>query len=384
MKKAVRISFLVAAGALLLSACAGGEPAPSSFPGLTIVSNDGYLASNLHVHRFAAATGQEAWRFPITQDNNNPRGPFAGQPVKLDNLIIVGGTIGATGHPDNHLYALSELDGSEAWRFSGGQREYADGVATDGKLIFAPNGDHTLYTLDPTQMNGAEPKVVWTFTTANKLWAKPAIADGKVYLPSLDHNLYALDAATGKELWRFTANASIASTPALKDGVLYFGSFDQNFYAINAADGKLIWKTPVDGWVWCDALVDGNEIFFGDAKGKLYALDANKGQRLWTSQVGGPIRAQPVVEGNKIYVVSYDSYVYSYERQPQVDSNGNVNGTRVLENGLGRRLLSTPAVHDGLLLVPLFDGEIKLIALNLENNQKQYEFPPKPTDTPAP
>jgi hypothetical protein len=28
--------------------------------------------------------------------------------------------------------------------------------------------------------------------------------------------------------------------------------------------------------------------------------------------------------------------------------------------------------------VPLFDGDIKLTAIDLETNQKRYEFPPKP------
>ena len=38
--------MMLAAGALVLAACAGGEPAPSSFPGLTVDGNDAYLASN--------------------------------------------------------------------------------------------------------------------------------------------------------------------------------------------------------------------------------------------------------------------------------------------------------------------------------------------------
>src|SRR5262245_49938055 len=181
MKKAVRVSLLVATSALVLSAC-GGELPPSSFPGLTVEGNSAYLASNHLVYKFDPANGAEAWHFPVTQDSNAPRGPFAGPPLKFGNLIIVGGTIGQNGQVDHHLYALSEDTGAEVWRFSGATGEYVDGVVTDGKLIFAPNGDAVLYALDPSRMNGAEPTVAWTFNQSqDKLWTRPLVAEGKVY-----------------------------------------------------------------------------------------------------------------------------------------------------------------------------------------------------------
>lgn len=377
---------MAAAAAIVLSACAGGEIPPTSFPGLTIENANAYLASNVSAYKFNPANGAQAWIFPATQDNNNPRGPFAGEPVKFGDVVIVGETVGTAGRANHRLFALADGTGEEVWRFSGGQREYADGVSTDGKLVFAPNGDNTMYVLDPSQKDGAEPKLVWKFTAQNKLWARPLVADGKIYLPSLDHNLYALDAATGRLLWTFQAGASIASTPALSDGVLYFGSFDQRMYAVDAENGKEVWRSAerLSGWFWCDPLVDGNEIFVGDVKGRFYAMDKRNGNVLWWSQLGGSIRAQPVINGNNIYVVTNDTYLYSFERQPTPDANGSVTPKRVIETGLGRRLLSTPRVFERSLLVPMFDGEIKVTAVDLDTSQKKFEFPLKPTGTATP
>jgi outer membrane protein assembly factor BamB len=386
MKKAVRVSMMLAAGALVLAACAGGEAPPSSFPGLTLDGNNAYLASNLHVYKFDAANGQSAWQFPITQDNNNPRGPFAGKPLLFGNVVIVGGTIGTAGKADPHLYGLNPDNGQEVWRWqspniTSTHREFVDGVVTDGKLVFAASGDYKLYALD---VSNDKPELKWVFSATNKLWARPAIENGKIFLPSLDHNLYILDAATGKKLGQFTASASIASTPAVKDGIAYFGSFDQHVYAVDST-GKMLWQSdPLSGWIWCDALLYENRLYVGDAKGGMTALDAANGKILWRATTGGSNRAQPVVNGNKLYVVSFDNYVYSTDLNPQVDANGNVTLARVVDNGLGRRLLSTPAIHNGALLVPLFDGDIKLTAINLENNQKLYEYPLKPQATPAP
>jgi len=367
--------------ALVLSAC-GGEISPTSFPGLTLDGADAYLASNLHVYKFDPATGAQAWMFPADGEEGGQRpGPFAGPPLKFGNAIIVGETVDMSGRANHRLYALSADNGSELWRFSGGQREYTDGASTDGKLIFAPNGDNTLYALDPSQLDGGEPKLVWKFTAQDKLWVRPLVANGRVFQPSLDHNLYALDAATGKLLWTFSAGASIASHPAMADGVLYFGSFDQYMYAVDAESGAQIWRSPdrLGGWIWCDPLLDGDEIFVGDVKGGVYAINRRTGTVLWRSQVGGAIRAQPVIVGNKLYVVSSDTYLYSFDRRPETDANGNASATRVLENGLVRRLLSTPAYANGTLLVPLFDGDIKVTAVDLETRQKKFEFPLRTT-----
>jgi len=263
MKLINSVSFV--AVAMLLAACGGGgEAPPSSFPGLTLDGDSAYLASNAHVHKFDPATGKEIWRYPAvgqTFPSGETHGPFAGEPLRFKDWVIVGGASGANGIPDASLYALDEKTGGVTWRWSvpgtteQERREFADGVVTDGKLLFAANGNGTLYALDPAALENGVPQVAWKFATGNKLWSRPLIADGRVFQSSLDHTLYARDAATGKELWRFQAGASVASTPAIQDGVLYFGAFDGYFHAVDAATGAEKWKSVVDAWVWTRALV---------------------------------------------------------------------------------------------------------------------------------
>jgi outer membrane protein assembly factor BamB len=382
--------------AVLLSACGGGgEPPPTAFPGLTVDGTTGYLASNLYVYKFDVATGEERWRFPAVgataTANAALPGPFAGAPTKVGNVIVVGQAVSAQratttllGQDNQYgiLFGIDEGNGTEKWRFTKAGHEFIDGVATDGKLLFAPSGDHTLYALDPNTVDSAEPKVVWTFKTENKLWSKPLVADGVVYLPSLDHKLYALNAATGTEKWRFDqSEASLGSTPVLKDGVLYFGSFNSNFYAVSAADGKLIWKQPTSGWVWSEATIAGDTIYVGDVKGGLYAFNLKDGNRKWMADVGDTIRAKPVVSGNKVYVLSMNTYVYEFDINAQPDGNGKLEA-KPINDTIGRRLLSTPHIAGGNLVVPLFDGDEKIVTVSLENKAKQVLFP-KPTAAPA-
>jgi outer membrane protein assembly factor BamB len=382
--------------AVLLSSCGGGgEPPPTAFPGLTVDGNAAYLASNLHVYKFDAASGEERWRFPAAGATASANvalpGPFAGEPIKVGNVLVIGQSVSAKranstvfSNDGNYgiLFGINESDGAEKWRFTKASHEFIDGIATDGKLIFAASGDHNLYALDPNTEDGPEPKVVWTFKTENKLWCKPLVADGVVYQPSLDHKLYAIDAATGKEKWRFDqSEASLGSTPVLKDGVLYFGSFNSNFYAISAADGKLIWKQPVGGWVWNEATIAGDTVYVGDVKGGLFAFNTKDGTRKWTADVGDTIRARSLVNGNKLYVVSMNTYVYEFDLNGQPDASGKVEA-KPANDKIGRRLLSTPHIVDGQLMVPLFDGDEKVVKVSLENKEKQALFP-KPTAAPA-
>ncbi|HEY3340615.1 MAG TPA: PQQ-binding-like beta-propeller repeat protein [Anaerolineae bacterium] len=380
-RNTIRASLMLAAGMLLLSACGGGEPSPTGFPALLVDGKSAYLASNTLVYKFDAQTGAEAWRFPASQDTANPRGPFSGIPLKYGNVIIVGGSTNSTGGFDRHLYALSDDKGQEVWRFSPNDKahEFMEGAISDGKLIYAPNGDGNLYAIDATQMVSSQPKLVWQFNTGNKLWSLPLLDNGKLYQGSIDHKLYAIDAATGKELWQFTgATAPIAVQPVLSDGVLYFGAFDSTFYAVNAADGTLKWKTAVDAWVWTEASIDNNTIYFGDVHGKLYALDAATGKQKWYYVTNDAIKAQPMVVSNTLYAVSEDTNAYALDlTNLKPDSTGKVDPSayKWRNDTFGRRLVSKPTIADNAILVPLFDGDIKVWALDASNGTRKYQFP---------
>ena len=64
----------------------------------------------------------------------------------------------------------------------------------------------------PTRFGGLK----WTFKAGGAIVSSPAIADGVVYIASLDGHLYAIDQETGKEKWNFKSSRSIASSPLLK------------------------------------------------------------------------------------------------------------------------------------------------------------------------
>jgi hypothetical protein len=90
-------------------------------------------------------------------------------------------------------------------------------------------------------------RLKWKFQTKGIVLSSPAVVGDTLYVGSADHNLYALDIATGTQKWAFKTASSVASSPAVANGTVYFLSYDGNFYAVDAADGKLRWKFQTGG-----------------------------------------------------------------------------------------------------------------------------------------
>ena len=67
------------------------------------------------------------------------------------------------------------------------------------------------------------------------MFSSPAIANGTVYIGSHDHNLYALDAATGKKRWSYKAGGLVGSSPTVSGNSVYVGSDDGRVYALRAS-----------------------------------------------------------------------------------------------------------------------------------------------------
>jgi len=103
--------------------------------------------------------------------------------------------------------------------------------------------------------------------------SSPAIADGVLYIGSVDGRLYALDAdAGGALLWSYTTEDSITSSPAVAEGVVFIGSSDSNLYAIDARTGGLLWNfTTGDQIIGNPAVADGI-VYIQSSDGYLYAL----------------------------------------------------------------------------------------------------------------
>ena len=68
-----------------------------------------------------------------------------------------------------------------------------------------------------------------------------AVGDAVYFGSSATHQVYALDAASGRVRWRFTTDGPVRMAPTVADGRVYVGSDDGRVYCLRAADGKVVW-----------------------------------------------------------------------------------------------------------------------------------------------
>ena len=207
-------------------------------------------------------------------------------------------------------------------------------LALTSQLLFAQTTFHgniartgVYDSAGPKQLGG----VKWKFKTGGPIVASPAIADGVVYIPSMDTNLYAIDQETGKEKWRNKSRMPIASSPAVAGGMLYFVSSAGALGAVDVITGKTKWVLPTeyerrfeaknlhgypsaaqtipDAWdiYTSSPAVANGKVFFGSGDGGIYAADAQTGVLIWKFSTGDVVHSSPAVVGNTVYIGSWDS-----------------------------------------------------------------------------
>jgi outer membrane protein assembly factor BamB len=157
-----------------------------------------------------------------------------------------------------------------------------------------------------------EPAKKWSYRTGGYITSSPAVANGMVYVGSEDHNLYALDAASGHKHWSYETGDSISfSSPAVANGMVYVGSEDHNLYALDAASGRKHWSYQTKGFIDSSPAVVKGIVYVGSTDGSLYALDAASGRKQWSYQTGYYVASSPTVVNGVVYVGSDDHSLYA-------------------------------------------------------------------------
>jgi alcohol dehydrogenase (cytochrome c) len=150
--------------------------------------------------------------------------------------------------------------------------------------------------------NAGRLQAAWTFPMPGDsvLEATPLVVDGVMYTtqPSL---VVALDARTGRQIWRYARTQKVKSSyeinpfnrgAAIADGRVFVGTLDAALVAIDARTGLPLWETQVAdsmlGYSLTSApLVVKDKILVGitggefGVRGFLDAYDAVSGRRLW-------------------------------------------------------------------------------------------------------
>lgn len=210
-------------------------------------------------------------------------------------------------------------------------------------------------------------KWAFGFPDATSAWSQPTVASGRVFVGSQNGTVYSLDAKSGCIYWTFTAKSGVRT--ALSFGpressrgyAVYFGDTGANVYALDAATGRELWSRKLDEHPY--ARITGSPTLYLDTlfvpvssmeetaasqpgyeccrfRGSLNALDVKTGAVIWKTYMSaepqpagqnaagvalwGPsgvgIWSAPTVDVKRGLVYAGTGNTYSAPAQPAADA----------------------------------------------------------------
>lgn len=337
--------------ALASSACASGNSVVASgWAGIATDEDTAYLSYNTQVYAIDLASGNLRWRYPSEPDAKITF--YAPPALTQDGQLIVGGY-------DNILYSLDPLNGQINWTFEGAEGRFVGGPLVTRYGIFAPSTDNKVYAIAFDGQPLRDP-----FSTEAEIWASPG-SDTEcncLYVASMDHRVYAIDARTGALRWvTEDLGGAIVGTPALSsDRQLYIGTFAKEMLALNAEDGVALWRFPTQDWVWGGPALGDDALYFGDLSGAFFAVDRQSGVQIWQIQGGSSIVGAPLVTEDAIYLTAENGLLISLTPE----------GVNRWQTEFEGNTYAGPVAAGDLILVSTSKPEALLVAFDTEGVQK--------------
>ena len=181
----------------------------------------------------------EAWKSEIG-DGGGYRKILMAQPVVLNGIVF-------TMDSDAVVTAFALADGKQLWRVDTKPKKHDDstnvggGLGADGTTLYAVNGLSLLVALDI-----ATGKEKWRYDLGVPGRSAPMIADGRVFVTTIDDRLFALTAADGRQLWTHEATAPVTAmlgepAPAYYQGLVVAGFGSGELACLRADSGSVVW-----------------------------------------------------------------------------------------------------------------------------------------------
>jgi outer membrane protein assembly factor BamB len=262
-----------------------------------------------------ASDGKQLWKVTTA---------FAGKPTMVDGVVYlalqdVTRIEGSTIYYETSLNAFNLHDGSRLWQ----SKDYGiDAILTPavagGRLYIGTylDQDHNVYCLD-----AKTGKKVWSYLTSGAVLGTPAVSNGTVYVGSEDSALYALDADTGKLLWRVENTGTFFAAPLIQDGVVYAPSQDGYIYALDERSGVLFWRasalisaatSSVSALTLRHSVAMYRNVLFAANEDTLFAFDTRSGAQRWRyiPFTDGELSA-PMISNGLLIIGAENQHVYA-------------------------------------------------------------------------
>jgi len=335
---------LIAAMALVLSACGSSPPAVPPTPLLDIV-NPSVLVL-------------QQWEHGIGEGSDYAGAAFV--PAVADGIVYAAAA-------DGRVSALALQGGDAIWRVELEQK-LRSGVAVDTQSVYVASREGQIVALD--REDGSER---WRTSLNREILEPPTVAGGRVLARGANGDLLSLDVVTGEQLWRYGSRVPELSvrgsaSPEWVPGGYLVPLDDGRLVALDERNGRTVWEaiiseprgsTPVERIVDVDTrpVVIDDVVVVGSRHGDLVAVNGKSGETLWRRQMAAISSLAAARES--IYVVEQDG---------EVSAASALDGTsKWRQESLRGRRLTAPVVLGQHLVVGDLEGYLHWIELHSGN-----------------
>lgn len=181
--------------------------------------------------------------------------------------VINGQRLLIEGNADGWVYAIKARTGEKVWGFQLTKGGINTTVAVHGTMVYAAHSEENVESAVMGRVVAIDATGTGDVTKTHERWRadglgagfpSPLYHDGRLYVVDNSANLFALDAATGKELWRHKLGTVGKGSPVWADGKLYVTETNGRFHIL---------KPGANGV----EQLDMDEVSVTDASGTRYA-----------------------------------------------------------------------------------------------------------------
>lgn len=210
-------------------------------------------------------------------------------PIHLGAPVIAGERLFLADGAGNMTAYMAE-NGRELWSAQDNSVSHS-GVLVHDDLVYYGTAQGRFVARKVS--DGSE---LWVIDLGASVETAPTFSSGRLFVQLRNHQIFALDAATGKILWAYKRSVPLLTTlqraarPAVYNNKLYVGFADGTVASFNVEEGIMLWERKIsigDKFVDVDMTPTffNDQLWIGSATSDVHVLDPKTGRIIRTVDV---------------------------------------------------------------------------------------------------
>ncbi len=224
----------------------------------------------------------------------------------------------------------------EGRRVHAARAEITGSLLEAGGRVFVPSRDGRLYALEGERL-------AWAFEAEGHLSSGATLYRGLLWVASESGWVYVLDPVSGKLRYKVEAGPIHVHLPAA-EGVVLLPTWPGEVHAFDPASRETLWTFDLEGELWASPAVGYGLAFLAGWNGVLYAVDLKKGDEVWSAEVGRVTAGLSLAAG-VLYVASEAGRFFAFDARS--------GALRYQASGLGELQSPPLPTPEGVYLVGL-------------------------------